>query len=365
MQKKLVTAGNLLLLVTSAVSLCLANSAYGSAYEALLERQFCLIPLKEWVCEGLMSLFFLQVAIELKSEYQSGALAAKLPLFAALGGMVVPSIIFLLANFKNPSNYRAFAVPCATDIAFALFAFNLIAPSLRSARLLLLAIAIFDDLGAIALIALFYSSKVQALPLILAALGMILVALHKKVIKGGAFYVLAGGVLIWMGFKLSGIQPTLSGVVLGMLLPASKEPSRLLPAVVSLVVMPIFALTACNVDFSGFSFKALREPLFWGVAAGLLLGKPIGICSFALISVKSKLAALPTSWKELYIVSTIAGIGFTMSLFISELSFTDKWSLTLVKSGLVSASVISALWALLNSRLLLKHGRNKLSKSSQ
>lgn len=358
---------NWLLLCASAAALCLANSPLANAYDSILKKELLFMPLKEWICEGLMTLFFLQIATELRDEYKGGILAdakgSRLPMIAALGGMIVPAAIFLLAN--DPPNYRAFAIPCATDIAFALFAFNLIAPSSwKSARLLLLAIAIFDDLGAIALIALFYSSGLKLLPLPVAACGLAAILLSRRFLKGNQRIIclLAGGAVTWAGLKAAGIQPTLAGVLLGLLMPEDESHVRgYLAKVVPLLVMPLFALTSCNISFSKFSLKAATEPLFWGVALGLLIGKQVGICSFAWLGIKTKLATLPKQlpWLELYIVSILAGIGFTMSLFISELSFTDKRSLTLVKTGLVLGSVASALWAFFYLRLkVLSFGKD-------
>lgn len=373
-------AGNILLVVFACLGIYMANSAFKEFYQALLEKHLFDLSVRDLVCEGFMSLFFLQVVMELKREYRFGILKgsgnAILPMIAALGGMLVPAAIFLLINFHFPAYYKAFAIPCATDIAFASFAFNLAGnrKMFEPARLLLLAIAIFDDLGAIILIALFYNTKLCLHYLLLTISGLFLINIAKKFFCNWRFFFVCtlGAGLTWTGLKLSGIQPTLAGVLVGALLPLKEERnvmetfSNALGVTVQLLIMPTFAFVACNIDFLNFGFSS-SSTLFWGVALGLFLGKQVGICSFAWFAIKARLAVLPKTllWSHLYLVSAFAGIGFTMSLFISELSFVDKCSSTLVKTGLVSGSVASCLWGLLLTLLSVRrNARNQLSKSS-
>jgi NhaA family Na+:H+ antiporter len=266
-------------------------------------------------------------------------------------------IIFLLVNLAIRENYKAFAVPCATDIAFALGAFNAIlgdSKTLKSAKMFLLALATFDDIGAIVLIAAFYNNNILAIPLIFTLVG-VLILLYSRYFDSQNFFIyISSGILIWVGLYTSGIHTTITGVIIGMLLPKSAYgtwPQFLesaLNKIVPLLILPIFAFSACNIELTNLKFQDLTHPITLGVFLGLFIGKQIGIYFFTLLAVKIFAIKVENlSWWDVYCVSVLGGIGFTMSLFIGELSFTNKESLNLIKTGLVLGSVSSILWSLI------------------
>jgi NhaA family Na+:H+ antiporter len=358
---KLETLGSFLLLLASGVAIYLANSStYQQSYNAFFTTHVGSLSLKEWIYDVLMVFFFLSVSIDLKKELLSGSLSKKghatLPLIAAFGGMLIPAMIFLLVNVNHLDHYRAFAVPCATDIAFAVGVFTIVMRNqiAQTAKMFLLALAIFDDLGAILLIATCYSSNINLIPLILVIVGTLILAICNKSNHQKMWPYLCAGILIWVGLRASGIHTTISGVIVGMFLPSStkeysiQKAKEILSQSVALVILPIFALSACNIDLSTINLKSMMHPITLGIFLGLFIGKQIGVFFFTWITVKIcsiKLEKL--SWWDIYIVSVVAGIGFTMSLFIGELSFTDKESLNFVKTGLLLASASSVLLSLI------------------
>ena len=318
-------------------------------------------PLKGWVKDILMVFFFLVVGLELKREMREGFLSRRdqvlLPLVAAAGGMIAPALIYLSLNYNSPGSVAGWAIPSATDIAFALCILTLagkgIAPSIK---IFLLAIAIFDDLGAILVIAAFYSSGLAVLPLLLAAFGMaILFVLNRHNVTSLAPYLLIG-VYLWFCFHYSGIHTTVAGVAVGVAIPmrdrkeASHSPVNrcihFLHPWVSFLILPLFAFTCAGVKLGGITLEGLLQPLPLGVMMGLFLGKQIGIFGTTWLLVTMGLAGKPegASWRQLYGVSVIAGIGFTMSLFIGLLAFEDAQAQEMAKLGVISGSLLSAAW---------------------
>jgi NhaA family Na+:H+ antiporter len=360
LQIKVDTLSSICLISFSIIAIYLANSTiYSHHYESFFSAYFGSLSIKEWICDVLMAFFFLTVTLDLKKEFLIGSLAKKdqmlLPLIGAIGGMIVPAAIFLLINISEPQNYRAFAVPCATDIAFAVGVFTIVMGAKIStpAKMFLLALAIFDDLGAIILIASCYSDDILLKPILLVLVGIAILIYHNRNNSNNILYYFASGVLIWVGLHVSGIHTTISGVIVGAFFPITQKTQFLqksediLNKIVKIGILPLFALSACNIDFSILNPKSFTHPITLGVFLGLFLGKQIGVFFFTWMTIKiGSIRMINLSWWDIYVISVVAGIGFTMSLFIGELSFTDKGSLNFVRTGLVLASVSSVLWSL-------------------
>lgn len=314
-------------------------------------------PLLLWINDGLMAIFFLLVALEIKREVYEGALSswkqAALPVYAAIGGMAVPALIFLQVVGWDTDEARGWAIPAATDIAFALGVLSLFGNRVPAElKTFLLALAVVDDLGAIIIIALFYTSKLSIAALMLALLaGLGLIALNLSGVKRFTPYVLLG-IVLWVCVLKSGVHATLAGVALGFAIPLKADKNGRSPAKtaehglhgwVALMVMPLFAFANAGVPLEGLSLELLMQPLSLAIMLGLFVGKQIGVFGFAWAAIKLGLAARPTeaSILQLYGVSLLAGIGFTMSLFIGALAFADPEHQTLVRIGVISGSILS------------------------
>lgn len=317
--------------------------------------------LTHWVKDVLMVFFFLIVALELKREMVEGCLAQRdkvlLPLFAALGGMIIPALIFFFINQNAPEFHPGWAIPCATDIAFALCILMLVGKSVSSeAKIFLLAIAIFDDIGAIIIIALFYNTDFSFAPLLWSFLGVAALILLNRFNVTNVIPYLVLGIFLWGCFHSAGIHTTVAGVIVGMSIPMkdkrNKRNSPLnnwmdsLHPWVSFFILPLFALTSAGVNLNGVTLKDLLSPLPLGIALGLFLGKQIGIFGTTFLLIKSRIVSPLTNlnWKQIYGVSVIAGIGFTMSLFINLLAFNDNATQDLAKLGVIIGSLLSTLW---------------------
>lgn len=373
------SASGLVMIFFAALALLVANSPYYYEYKALISSPITFSymdyaasePLKNWVKDILMVLFFLIVGLELKREMKEGFLAKRdqimLPLACAAGGMLVPALFYLGFNMDHPENYKGWAVSSATDIAFALCILMLVGKSIPSSvKVFLLAVAIFDDLGAIMIIAIFYNTSLAITPLIMALGGIAaLYAMNKNDVTSMIPYFLIG-IYLWFCFYHSGIHTTVAGVVVGMAIPMrnsyneSHSPvnsvMHFLHPWVSFMVLPIFAFTSAGINFGNMTMEMLLSPLPLGIAASLFIGKQIGIFGVLWALVKSGLASKPqgASWMHLYGVSIIAGIGFTMSLFIGALAFTDEAQQELVKAGVIGGSVLSTIWGYIVLRYLAK-----------
>jgi NhaA family Na+:H+ antiporter len=366
---KLEAASGIVLVVAAALALIIANSPLSSVYDAFLNLpvslQFGALviakPLLLWINDGLMALFFLLVGLEIKRELVVGELSswakASLPGYCALGGMILPALIFYLLNAGDPVALRGWAIPTATDIAFAVGVLSLLGPRVPAAlKIFLLALAIIDDLGAIVIIAVFYTADLSFVSLGLAAVGILALAgLNLGGVRRLAPYLLVG-LFIWVCVLKSGVHATLAGVAVAMFIPirpASREGGgesplehlehMLLPWV-GFAIMPSFAFANAGVAFAGLSREDLTAPLSLGIALGLFLGKQLGIFVVGWLVVKIGLCRPPEglSWPAFYGVSLLAGIGFTMSLFIGSLAYDDLAHATAIRLGVFSGSLLSA-----------------------
>jgi NhaA family Na+:H+ antiporter len=366
---KLEAAGGIILVATAALALIVANSPLNTLYDALLNLpvslQFGALilakPLLLWINDGLMALFFLLVGLEIKRELAVGELSswerASLPGFCALGGMILPALIYYWLNAGDAQALRGWAIPTATDIAFAVGVLSLLGPRVPAAlKIFLLALAIIDDLGAIVIIAVFYTADLSFVSLGLAALGiMALAGLNLCGVRRLAPYLLVG-LFIWVCVLKSGVHATLAGVAVAMFIPIRSAPGRgeeesplerlehmLLPWV-SFAIMPSFAFANAGVSFAGITGEDLTAPLSLGIALGLFLGKQLGVFAVGWLVVTIGLCRRPEglSWSAFYGVSLLAGIGFTMSLFIGSLAFDDLAHATAIRLGVFAGSLLSA-----------------------
>ena len=338
------SAGGILLLVAVALAMLLANSPLSGLYQGFLDTEMQVRfgaldinkPLLLWINDGLMALFFLLIGLEVKRELLEGALSspskASLPTFAAIGGMLVPAAIYLFFNYADPATKVGWAIPAATDIAFALGIMALLGNRVPVAlKVFLLALAIIDDLGVIVIIALFYSTDLSMLSLIIAAVAVTgLVALNRKGVTALAPYGVLG-IILWIAVLKSGVHATLAGVVIAFCIPLrakdGSSPSEHLEHSLhpwsNFLILPVFAFANAGVPLGNMGLDSLTSPVPVGIALGLLLGKPIGVMVFSYIAVKLRLAELPQGigWRQIAPVSVMCGIGFTMSMFIASLAF--------------------------------------------
>ncbi|WP_412563876.1 Na+/H+ antiporter NhaA [Thalassobius sp. MITS945101] len=371
-------SGGILLMLSAVAALIVANSALSGTYEGVLGSYLAVTldgeglkkPLILWINDGLMAIFFFLIGLELKREMMEGKLKNPadviLPGMAAVGGMIVPALIFAAFNWGLPS-ISGWAIPAATDIAFALGILALMgtrAPS--SLKVFLLTLAILDDLGAIVIIALFYTAELKIDYLYLSLLPLAgLVYLNLKGAHRVAPAILLG-VIMWFFVLKSGVHATLAGVITAFCIPLKdkwgKSPLHslehaLTPYVLYLII-PIFAFANAGVVLQGMTFADLFAPLPLGIALGLVLGKQIGVFGITYAMVNGGMARMPhgANWMHIYGVACLAGIGFTMSLFIGSLSFADASMMNQVRLGVLSGSAISAI---LGAGALLLAGREK------
>ena len=299
-------------------------------------------PLLLWVNDGLMAIFFFVIGLEVKREVIEGELSTKtqvmLPIVAALGGMIVPALIFTFFNFGNDFAMKGWAIPTATDIAFALGILSLLGNKVPvSLKIFLMALAIIDDLGAIVIIALFYTNTLSLTSIIIASICLtVLIGMNKMKVIHKSFYILVG-IVLWTSVLKSGVHATVAGVLLSFTIPLysfdkkgnrfsmSKEMERDLHYWVSFFILPLFAFVNAGVDLKGLSPSALVSDVSAGIILGLFLGKQIGVFGFSYLAIKVGLASLPkeSNFIQLYSVAILTGIGFTMSLFIDSLAYND------------------------------------------
>jgi NhaA family Na+:H+ antiporter len=323
-----------------------------------------------WINDGLMVVFFFVVGLEIRRELHGGELSdirrAALPVFAALGGMVVPAGIFTLLNLGTPAA-RGWGVPMATDIAFAVGVLALLGKRVPPAlRVLLLALAVIDDLGAILVIALFYSSGLSPIGLFVAVAGIALIVLMKRLGVRSPWAYVPGAVVTWAGVYATGVHPTIAGVVIGLLTPVRpwlgsetvSPVERLQHALhrwVAFGIMPVFAVANAGVTLGGVHLDEAGRGVLAGVSLGLVLGKPIGVMLFAWVAVRLRLAALPVgiSLSGVLVVGLVAGIGFTMALFIAGLAFSEGPLVEVAKLGILVASTVAAIVGAFAGRAIL------------
>ena len=372
------SAGGLLLMAAACVALLVANSPLAGYYTALLEMpvslQFGIAwlskPLLLWINDGLMAIFFLLVGLELKRELLEGHLStvpqALLPGIAAAGGMIAPALVYASINHADPESMRGWAIPVATDIAFALGVLSLLGNRVPTAlKALLLSLAIFDDLGAVIVIAVFYTDSLST-PSLLAAATLIaaLFALNRAGVTRPAAYVLLG-IALWVAMLKSGVHATLAGVVLAMFIPmrrggAASTGSQLehsLHPWVAFGVLPLFAFANAGVSLHGVSIPKLLETVPLGIALGLFLGKQLGVMVCIWLAVRLRVAALPAqvSWSQLYGMALLTGVGFTMSLFVASLAFPTAPGGGLDRLGVLLGSLLSGAAGYLVLHLTLRH----------
>ncbi|WFL76836.1 Na+/H+ antiporter NhaA [Altererythrobacter arenosus] len=360
------SAGGITLIFAAALALLVANSPLAASYTEFLGIQVVagigsfLIdkPLLLWINDGLMALFFFLVGLEVKREVLDGQLSswdkASLPLIAAVGGMAIPAAIFLMLNSGSPETQAGWAIPAATDIAFALGILSLLGPRVPVAlKALLLAIAVIDDIGAIAIIALFYSGNIDMTMLGSGAIVLLVLGMVGRFRIGSSIPYVLLGILMWAFVLKSGVHATLAGVAAAMCVPmVARDGERPLERMehalhpwVAFLIIPIFGFANAGVSLIGLEPSALFEPLPLGIALGLLVGKQIGIFGFAYAAVKTGMAKLPedVNWRQVHAVSLLAAIGFTMSLFIGNLAFADPVLIDAVKLGVLAGSTIAAI----------------------
>jgi len=363
-------AGGLLLVVAAALALVMANTPLASTYNGWLNLpvsvqfgEFNIAkPLLLWVNDGLMAIFFFLVGLEIKREILEGHLSSKdqiiLPGVAAIAGIVAPAIVYAWFNQQNTISIQGWAIPSATDIAFALGVFSLFGKTLPlTLKLFLLSVAIFDDIGAIIIIALFYSQDLSTTSLIVALSGLaILFLMNRFAVRYQAAYLLLG-LVVWTAVLKSGVHATLAGFAVAWFVPLNvrnedghpmlKHLEHGLQPWVAFFILPLFAFSNAGVNFVGISFEEFLNPITLGIALGLFVGKQLGIFGACWLTVKSGLAQLPsgTTWGQLYGVSLLCGIGFTMSLFIGSLAFEqyDASYHNSVKIGVLIGSIMSAI----------------------
>lgn len=358
------TLGGLLLVASTMIAMVLANSSWGGAYADILHQPLTFgvngyiinLSLLHWINDALMAVFFFAVGMEIKKEFLFGELkspsAALLPIVGAIGGMVVPALLYVAFNIGQPT-LGGWGIPMATDIAFSLGILSLVAPKApRSIVIFLTALAIVDDLGGILVIALFYTSELSLTYLLAGAVVFLLLqAACRKNVPYLALYIL-GGIVLWYTFLRGGIHPTIAGVLLGFSIPAdTKGDGSLLVSlehqlapVSTFLVMPIFALGNAGIPLSVESIESIFSPVGLGVLCGLFLGKPIGIFAAVLGLIKSGFVSLPqgATLRQFLGAGMLGGIGFTMSLFIASLAFVDEAVLGTAKMAIVMASILSA-----------------------
>ena len=345
---KLEAASGIVLFACAVVALVWANSPLAASYHTLWQVSFVGLSLHHWMNDGLMAIFFLVVGLEIKREITQGELSsiqkASLPIAAALGGMVVPALIYIFFN-QGTTGAAGWGIPMATDIAFAIGVLTLLGKRVPIAlKLFLTAFAIVDDMGAVLVIALFYTAQISWLFLALgfAVLGALLILNRMGVLKSSIYLIL--GILIWFAFLKSGIHATVAGVLLAFVIPTQtgiKLEHNLHPFV-SFGIMPLFALANAGVSLSG---GTLFQPINLGIIAGLVIGKQVGITLFSWLAVRLGFAELPKGirWVQIYATGWLGGIGFTMSLFIANLAFSEADLVDVAKLGILVASVLAGI----------------------
>jgi Na+:H+ antiporter, NhaA family len=357
-------AGGLLLIASAAVALIVANSAAAPAYFDILAIKIAGLSVLHWINDALMTLFFLMVGLEIKRELLDGQLAnwphRILPGIGAIGGMLVPALIYVAFNLSSPATIKGWGIPAATDIAFSLSVLAILGQRVPiSLKVLLTALAILDDVGAIVIIALFYSGELS--PLMLGGAGVAfgaLVALNRLGVMRLAPY-LALGIVLWLLVLKSGVHATVAGVLLALTIPLRKMPGRpddaqsplhrlenAIQPYVAFVVLPVFGFANAGVSFTGIGVDNLLQPVTLGCALGLFIGKQIGIFGGAWLAIRLGFASRPpgASFTQLYGVALLCGIGFTMSLFVGLLAFGDVAPIKdQTKIGVLLGSLLSAI----------------------
>ena len=344
---KLESAGGITLMLTAVFAMILANSPALGLYNSFLNMPVevkigaleIAKPLLLWINDALMAVFFFLVGLELKRELVEGELSDPrniiLPGIGAVGGMIAPALIYVFFNAGDPETLHGWAIPAATDIAFALGILSLLGSRVPvSLKIFLTSLAIFDDIGAILIIAFFYTSKLSITALIVAACCIpVLAYMNKRNVYSKSCYIMVG-VVLWVAMLKSGVHATLAGVILAMFIPMEsrdksssplREMEHSLHSVVAFIILPIFAFANSGINLAGVGVEQLIHPVPMGIAFGLFIGKQIGVFSFCWIAIQCKIAQMPKgmNWCSLYSTAVLCGIGFTMSLFVGSLAFVE------------------------------------------
>ena len=365
---KLEAASGLVLLLAAIIALILSNTNFSDLYFEILNTHILVgtenfglnLSILHWINDALMAVFFFIVTLEIKREFIHGELSkpkrALLPIIGAVGGMAIPALIYVVINFETGYTLRGWAIPSATDIAFSIGVLSLLGSRVPvSLKVFLVALAIIDDLGAIVIIAFFYSTELQYSYLLLMVITFIALLFLNKfgVKKFTPFFFI--GLLLWYFTHGSGIHSTISGVLLATTIPHKKNEKdyslllkleHMVSPYVAFGIMPLFALANAGVILKGSSFNSLLAPVPLGILCGLFFGKQIGVFLFSFISVKLKIAEMPSNsnWLKFYGVGILTGIGFTMSLFVGNLAFVDYSNqMDGVKIGVLTGSFLSAI----------------------
>ena len=363
---QLEAASGFVLLIAAIIALVISNSYFSDLYFSTLEQYLFIgvnnfglkLSVQHWINDALMAIFFFFVTLEIKREFIQGELSnikqALLPIIAALGGMIVPALFYIFINFGNAETLNGWAIPSATDIAFSLGVLSLLGSRVPiSLKIFLTALAIIDDLGAIIIIAFFYSGDLNITYLSMILISYIfLLILNKYNVKKLTPYLMIG-FFMWFFTHESGIHATIAGVLLATTIPhrqKNKDFSLLLKVehaispYVAFMIMPLFAFANAGVSLNGLTFSSLLLPVPLGILLGLFIGKQVGVMLFSYISIKLKMAQMPnnSNWMNLYGVSILTGIGFTMSLFVGNLAFANGAEyIDGVKVGVLTGSLLS------------------------
>ena len=351
-------AGGLVLIGCTILSLLLANSIFGTSYHQFFQTQFAEHSIEHWINDGLMTIFFLLIGLELEREIYQGELSnikdALLPIFGALGGMIIPAGLFLLFNFGTTTQSGA-GIPMATDIAFALGILSLLGNRVpTSLKIFLTALAVIDDLGAIIIIAVFYTKTIFLTNLII-ALGIfaVLLVFNRLKVRNLIPYLI-GGVAMWYFMLHSGVHATITGVLLAFAIPFGNGDEKstsfilqdFLHKPVAFIILPIFALANTAIVFSGDISQTLTQNYSLGIALGLIVGKPLGIFLFTFLAVTFGFCKLPNdlNWKSIFGIGLLGGIGFTMSIFVTLLAFDNETIINNSKLIILISSLIAGLF---------------------
>jgi len=377
---RLESASGILLILAALLALVFANSPLQPFYNLLLDTPVEIRvgalqiakPLLLWINDGLMAIFFFLVGLELKREMLEGELTDRrniiLPGIGAIGGMAVPALIYVYFNHGDPRAMDGWAIPAATDIAFALGVLALLGSRVpTSIKIFLTSLAIFDDIGAIIIIAIFYTAKLSLTALVIVACCIpVLAVLNRRHSESNSLYILVG-VVMWVAMLKSGVHATLAGVIVAMFIPMRsvnnpdysplKDMEDDLHAVVAFFVLPVFAFANAGISFAGIGSDQLLHPVPMGIALGLFIGKQVGVFGFCWLAIKAGMTKLPSgmTWSSLYGTAALCGIGFTMSLFIGSLAFeeTDVSSAFDDRLGIILGSIASGIlgYFILNATL--------------
>jgi len=365
---KLEAASGLILLIAAILALIISNSNFSSLYFETLEQYLFIginnfgikLSVLHWINDGLMAIFFFFVTLEIKREFLQGELSnikqALLPIIGAVGGMLVPALFYIYINIDDPTTLNGWAIPSATDIAFSLGVLSLLGSRVPiSLKVFLTALAIIDDLGAILIIAIFYSGDLSIKYLLLMLFATIaLIIINKFEIKKFTPYLVIG-LLLWDFTHNSGIHATIAGVLMAMSIPHRKKEKdfsllikveHAISPYVAFGIMPLFAFANAGVSLDGLSFSSMFDKVPLGIILGLFFGKQIGVFLFSYISIKLKIASMPSNanWMNFYAVGVLTGIGFTMSLFVGNLAFAENLQyIDGVKIGVLTGSLLSTL----------------------